>query len=263
MATTSNVHRFDASAASGYQKDAQAPEQPELPDYLKPRVAADRPGRGVSEDTESSGFYPLLTVLQDASKGVNPRSPDYIAGAAPGNFLLRTRPASVRDGPTGIEVVVWFCDVVIKEWTADHSRVLAVHQQLPGDHHVDPKTGQLWRNGNLLINTRQLFLLHDNQSFELPLKNSGKSFFQDLTAHFRGCTNKQLRGMPSYVHRYKFWTKPTSNDKGAWFELKFTDLGWVSGEEYDRARALSEAFEADMNRRKAPPVEARRPISPE
>ena len=80
----------------------------------------------------------------------------------PGDFLLRSLPDPIRNGKQGIEVIVWYYDEVYKEWTPNQSRVLAVHLWRPADYSTDPKTGLLWRNGNMLIQTWRLFLLYEN-----------------------------------------------------------------------------------------------------
>jgi hypothetical protein len=213
--TAADVYRFDESVAPGHsQETAQASERPELPEYLRPRVAADQPGRGVSEDTEDA-IYPLITIFQPTSKGVNARSPDYIAGAALGKFFLRSLPNPVRDGEKGIDAIVWFCDSVFKEWLPNRTKVVGVHLQRPEDACLDPDTGRTRRrNGNELVKTRQIFLLHEGLPFELPLNGTSNDFFRELTAHFRSYTDEQGRCMPCYVRRYKFVTDPKSKP---WF----------------------------------------------
>jgi hypothetical protein len=258
---SSNVHRLDTSPLA-VSSGATPSDRQALPDYLKPRVAADQPGRGVSEDTDDT-LYPLITIFQSTSKGVNARSPDYIPGAAPGKFYRRSSTCPVRDGEQpaqGIEAIVWFCDSVFKEWSPGRARVVGVHLQRPEDACIDPNTGNTVRrsNGNELIKTKQILLLHEGKPFELPLSSTGTDFFRDLTAHFRSYTDEQGRGLPSYVRRYRFFTSSTSNAKGSWFILKFTDLGWVTGDEYDRARQLSEELEKSLKQRRKALFEARR-----
>jgi hypothetical protein len=159
----------------------------------------------------------------------------------PGDFLLRSSPDPIRDGKQGIEVIVWYYDEVYKEWTPNRSRVLGVHLRLPADHSTDPKTGLLWRNRNMLIQTWRLFLLCENQPFEMPLKGAENAFFRSLTRHFGSHVGEHERGIPSYARRYRFSTM--SYRAKARFDLTFTDLGWVTGEEYDRARQLSEELD--------------------
>jgi hypothetical protein len=171
----------------------------------------------------------------------------------PGDFLLRSLPDPIRGGKQGIEVIVWYYDEVYKEWTPNQSRVLTVHLQLPADHSTDPKTGLFWRNGNALIQTWRLFLLCENRPFEMPLKSAENGFFRNLTRHFGSHVDEHERGIPSYARRYRFSTSLTYRAKGPWFELTFTDLDWVTGEEYDRARQLSEELDERLKqRRKAP-----------
>jgi hypothetical protein len=221
----------------------QSPRSEELPEHLKDRVAADRLRCGVNE-TDGDAGYPLIAIVQPMSFN-NPR-PSHIAGALPGDFLLRSLPYPRRDGKQGIKVIVWYYDEVYKEWTPNQSRVLMVHLQLPADHSTDPKTSVLWRNGNMLIQTWRLFLLCENQPFEMSLKGAENAFFRNLTRHFGSYADEHERrrgGLPSYARCYQFSTGLTYRAKGAWFELSFTDLGWVTGEEYDRARQLSEELD--------------------
>jgi hypothetical protein len=226
------------------------PEEQGLPEHLKHRVATDRLRCGVSE-TDADAGYPLIAIAQPASFN-NPR-PGHIRGPLPGDFLLRSLPDPIRNGKQGIDVLVWYYDKVYKEWTPDRSRVLTVHLRLPVDHSTDPKTGLLWRrNGNMLIQTWRLFLLCENQPFEMPLKGAENAFFRSLTRHFGSHVvdvdehvHQRRGGLPSYARRYRFSTSLTPRAK-AWFELSFTDLGWVTGEEYDRARQLSEELDEKL-----------------
>jgi hypothetical protein len=228
------------------QQSPRPEERGDLPEHLKHRVATDRLRGGVGE-TDADAGYPLIAIAQPASFN-NPR-PGHIRGPLPGDFLLRSLPDPIRDGKQGIEVIVWYYDEVFKEWTPNQSRVLAVHLRLPADHSTDPKTGLLWhRNGNMLIRTWRLFLLCENQPFELPLKGAENAFFRNLTRHFGShvVDEHDRRSIPSYARRYRFSTSLTRRAKGAWFELSFTDLGWVAGEEYDRARQLSEELDEKL-----------------
>jgi hypothetical protein len=255
--TISNIHRINE--ALGQQQ--QAPELPEtVPDHLKCWIAADQLRGGVSK-TDGDVGYPLITVLHSKSKVLNGRHPHYIAGATPGDFILRSpRPDPIRCGERGIDVIACYHDEVFKEWTSCQSKVLAVHLQLPADHHIDPKTGLLGRNGNTLIMTYRLFLLYEDQPFELSLRSGDEmNFFRGLTQHFSSYIDEYGRGMRSYVRRYRFAT--VRDPKRLWFSLTFTDQDWVSGAEYDAARQLSERLDAKLKQR--PKMLQARAVSPE
>jgi hypothetical protein len=175
-------------------------------------------------------------------------TPTTLPGATPGDFILRSlRPDPIRCGEKGIDVIACYHDEVFKEWTSCQSKVLAVHLQLPADHHIDPKTGLLGRNGNALIKHCRLFLLYEDQPFELSLRNGDEmDFFRSLTQHFSSYID---RGMPSYVRRYRFATV-RDHTKRSGLSLTFTDQDWVSGAEYDAARQLSERLDAKLKQRR-------------
>jgi hypothetical protein len=245
MSTKKKEPESQQSSPSSSSSSLPGPEERGLPEHLKHRVAADRLRGGVSE-TDADAGYPLIAIAQPAS--FNNFRPGHIRGPLPGDFLLRSLPDPIRDGKKGIEVIVWYYDEVYKEWTPNQSRVLTVHLWLPADHSTDPKTGLLWhRNGNMLIQTWRLFLLCENQPFEMPLKGAENAFFRSLTRHFGShvVDEHDRRSIPSYARRYRFSTSLTHRAR-AWFELTFTDLGWVTGEEYDRARQLSEELDEKL-----------------
>jgi hypothetical protein len=77
MATASNVHKLNESAAYP-QENAQGSERPELPEYLRPRVAADQPGRGVrlrrhSPKIVTAGRFPRPASPIDTASTRNTR----------------------------------------------------------------------------------------------------------------------------------------------------------------------------------------------
>jgi hypothetical protein len=246
----SNIHRLDVSATSGHPQEqpalATTPERLDLPEHLKCRVATDQFRGGVSEIDGDVG-YPLITILQPTSRVANERYSGHIVGARPGDFFLRVPlPNPIRNGEKGIDVIVAYRDEVFKEWTLDRGQVLVVHLELPAGCHTD-QAGLSWRRGNALIKTQRLFLLCENQPFEMPLTRGEMKFFRDLIRHFRSYTDEHGRRLPSY----KFSTVLEKNHpKGPWFYFTFTDLGWVTGAEYDQARQLSEELDATLKQRR-------------
>jgi hypothetical protein len=245
----SNVCRFDAPYSQKQLALATTPERLDLPEHLKCRVAADQL-RGRTSEIDGDVGYPLITILQPTSRVVNERYPGHIVGARPGDFFLRAPlPNPIRNGK-GIDVIVAYRDEVFKEWTLDRSQVLAVHLEPPVDCHTD-QAGLFWRRGNALIKTQRLFLLCENQPFEMPLTRGEMKFFRDLIRRFRSYTDEHGRRLPSYVRRYKFSTVLDKNHpKGPWFYFTFADQGWVTSAEYDRARRLSENLDATLKQQR-------------
>jgi hypothetical protein len=240
-----------------------APVRPELPEYLKARVAADKPGRGVSDKPEDA-TYPYLLVLQNNSRVCQVRSPDYVQGAEPGKFYLRSLPNPVHDGEKGIVVVIWTCEEGYKEWkkgqTFARGGFVGSHLVRPADARLDPddEYRTIRANGNELVRTKQVFLLFEGLPYELPLKGTGLGLFRDLTTHFKFYTDDKGRTLPCYTRRYRLRTKPMSNAQGNWFGIVFDDLGWVDGATYDTSRRLAEALEDTLRQQreliKAQPV---------
>jgi hypothetical protein len=244
-ASMANVYRFEQLT---FQAPATPAERSDLPEHLRYRVAADQP-RGRAGEADGDVGYPLITILQPTSRIFDERHPHHIAGAVPGDILLRLpSPNSIRSGEKGIDVIVAYRDRVFKEWPPDHSRVLEVHLELPA-YRAD-QAGLLWRHENALIQTQRLFVLYENRPFELSFTHSEIKFFRDLISHFSSHVDENGRSAPSYVRRYRFSTTRDENRLKPWFRFTFTDLGWVSGAEYDRARQLSEELDTTMKQRR-------------
>jgi hypothetical protein len=216
-----------------------------MPEYLKARVAADRPGRGISEDAEDA-IHPLAIILQSGSPLCNARSPDYLKGAEAGKFYFRSLPNPIRDGEQGIIVIPWACEQVWREWKPNRGGFVKTHLLRPGDAFLDPRDEfrTIRPNGNEIVRTKQVFILFEGLPFELPLVRTGIGVFQELSQHFRFQMDAERRPLPCYTRRYRFRTISRQNNQGNWFGLAFDDLGWVEAEEYDKGRQLAEALES-------------------
>jgi hypothetical protein len=244
------IIKHDAMGAAGIP--AAMPET--VPDHLTSRVAVTKPGRGISTDSEDS-LYPYLTVLQPNTPMCNSRSADYIAGAEAGNFYLRGLPNPIRDGEKGIEVIVWAMGTVYKEWKANRGGLVATRYLPPAANEIEcdiSRSKVRLTNGNECVFTKQLFLLINNDPFEMPLASTQLTFHQNLNTHFEHCIDAQTQHkLAIYAKRYLFYTKPRHNAKGEWFGLAFKPIGWVSTDEYDQAERLADAMDKVIAQRNA------------
>jgi hypothetical protein len=237
----------------GLFSNVPASTRPSVPDYLKERVASDKPGRGISRDNTTTFRYPLAKILQTNSPECNSRSPDYVAGAKPGHFLLGGTTPQVRDGVAGIEVVIAYSDVVHIEWKANREGFAALHFARPDDvHGIDNgrRTQYFRDNGNEVVRTGRIFFLLENAIYELDLKSTGLTVFGNLNGRFDSYRDEKDQPVPCYARRYRLRTMTTRNALGEWFTLVFDDLDWVGEAAYDAAQTVSIELEEDTQRRR-------------
>jgi hypothetical protein len=212
------------------------------PAHLKDRIAADKAGRGISDDPTDS-VYPLLTVLQSNSPVCNLRSPDHVQGAEAGHFFARTLPSPVINGVKGFEAIPVLTNSAWREWKPNRGGFVCTHFVKPTGLRAEDNGSGLQvvlPNGNVLITTKQVFLLLNGLPFELPCTSTAISrFYNKLVSHFKYLTDDGGNRYACYAHRYRFRTTELSNREGTWFGITFEDLGWVSETEYDMAQKAS------------------------
>jgi hypothetical protein len=212
--------------------------------------AARDAGLGVSTKSEDQ-IIPLLNVLQTGSPICNKRGEAHVEGAEAGKFWLRGALSPIRDGLTGIEAIP--CGMVRKwvEFLQARGGYVGEHEKPPAD--VEPristdengneKTVQVRRgNGNLIVDTRQVYLLIEGAPWMLPCYGTRHTFARLWQTYFNQLRHPKTGGiLPSFTHRYLLTTVPDSNTLGSWFGLKFTDLGEVTGAEYAAGKRFCQA----------------------
>jgi hypothetical protein len=73
-------------------------------------------------------------------------------------------------------------------------------------------------NKNHIVDTRQLFLLIEGQAFMFPNAGTRHTFVRRLQSHFNQLRDPETGELlPSFLHKYRFTTKPDRNVKGNWF----------------------------------------------
>jgi hypothetical protein len=223
-----------------------------VPEHLKSRAAADKPGRGYSEEPDDA-IYPLALVLQANSPVCNKRSPSYVANAEAGRFYFRTLPNPIRDGEKGIIVIPWHTDEVWREWKPNRGGFVCTRFVAPTAAEVDRAINRskvMLVNGNECILTKQVFFLFEGKPFEMPLTSTKNEALRELKMMFRNSVDNTTNEILSiYAHHYLLQTIPESNDKGDWFGVRFKKADWVSTDEYDLAQKLAETMEAEKELR--------------
>jgi hypothetical protein len=223
-------------------------------------------GKGVSFKQEDQ-LIPLIYILQSNSPVVEKRGISYIEGAEPGHFWLRNSLHPIVNGEQGILAIPCGMSRVWIEWLPQRQGFVMRHPDIPSDAEeqlVRADNGQERRmlirksNGNILQDTREFALLVTapdiaDLPFVLPCSGTKHSFARSWQTMFHQYRHPRTRDiMPSFARKYQLTTVPASNAQGKWFGIKFTDLGWVSSEQYQTARQLNEAMEKGEKRAEAP-----------
>jgi len=214
-------------------------------------VTAPDSGKGVSTKAEDA-IVPLITVLQNGHPQVDKRGAEYIDGAEPGKFWLRGAIEPIRD-----EIIAIPCDMRRSwmEFLQNRQGYAARHEEEPDDIEIKPAEGNSKRpilvrpNGNIIQDTRELYLLVDNQPYLLPCASTFHQFAREWQTWFRQFRHpKTGKPLPSFARKYKLVTVSKANALGKWFMPKFVDLGWVDTAEYSRAREFHEFVEQGRQR---------------
>lgn len=210
------------------------------------------------EDADKDAYaIPFINILQSNSPQCNKADGAYIEGAESG-FIFNTVAEHVLEGKDSILVIPCHYQRVFIEWkdrdsgggfVAEHSVEDAM--DLLKQCHKDDKNKDVLPNGNIIVDTRNHFVLvQDMGAWKMTvismtstqLKKSRKwmSKMQDL---------KMRRGdgssftPPMFSHAYKLETVPESNDKGSWFGWKITMGGLLTDKgTYDEAKRFRTAI---------------------
>ena len=218
---------------------------PSIPDDMLEITAQDA-GLGVSTDPDDQ-ILPLITVLQTNSPITDKRSTDYIAGAEAGAFWFRGDLIPIRDGVIGFDAIPCGMLTVWNEWGPTRgSGLFGRHPKQPDD--VELRANQedggkrpqlIRRNGNVVQQAREFYLLVDGKPYCLPFHGTGHTTAKRWQAYMAQLRHPKTNGvLPSYTHRYLLTTTSQNNALGRWFGVKFEDRGAVSLPEFQAARAL-------------------------
>jgi hypothetical protein len=142
------------------------------------------------------------------------------------------------------------------EWLPNRQGFAARHEEQPDDTEVRPaqdgssKRPVLVRaSGNIVADTRELYLLVDGQPYMLPCSSTLHTFAREWQSWFRQFRHPKTNAvLPSFARKYRLTTVPKANALGRWYGLKFIDLGWVDASEYANARAFNEFVEQGRQR---------------
>src|SRR5262249_30832182 len=224
---------------------ALTPSGGTLPAELLDEMAADA-GRGVSTKAEDQ-LIPLIYILQTNSPICAKRDPAYRDGAEPGHFLLRGAIDPIREGDTGIVTIPCEMQRVWLEFLPGRQGLVDRHAQKPADVKVSVqeeggrrKQILVRANGNTIQDTREFAVLVDGQPYILPCWGTRHTFAREWQSWFQQFKHPTTgKGMAAFSRKYRLTTVREGKALGRWWGLKFPDLGGVSKDEYDAARALN------------------------
>jgi hypothetical protein len=203
-------------------------------------------GAGVSDDIADQAL-PLLLLLQSNSPQVSKHDAAYVEGAEPGGWLAY---GEYYDGVEGVEVIPTAQWHGYLEWRPNRGGLVGRHDKLPPRVELitvneNGRERKLLTNadtGNLLVDTREIYLLHDGRPLIFSCPSTRHKFAREWMTYF--LKQKHPRSgkvLPCFARRYRLTTVPDRNQLGHWFAPKFIDLGLVTDiEELRKANALHE-----------------------
>jgi hypothetical protein len=198
---------------------------------------------GVSQDPADKKIS-LVYVLQAGSPIVNKRSEGHIPGAEAGHFWLRGAVNPIRSGIEGISVQPAIMGRVWNEWAPDRGGFVCAHLEKPADLITEVREGErplVIRKStqNTVEDTRQFFLLIDDQPYILPCVSTKHNFAREWQSYFdqlrHPVTNEIL---PACSHSYLLTTQLITKNQHSWFTIRFQDQGLVSKAQYLRGKEL-------------------------
>jgi hypothetical protein len=109
-------------------------------------------------------------------------------------------------------------------------------------------------NKNLIVDTREIFLLIDGQPFMMPCSGTKHGFARAWNSHLLQLRDETGALLPSYACQFRLTTLSTENASGKWFAPKFENLGaeQVTEAEYDAAERLADIVERGAMRVETP-----------
>lgn len=213
----------------------------------------DSAGLGNSKDSEDA-VYPFLVVLQKGSPQVNEEEPDYIPGAKAG-MLFNTASKKVWNGQTGVEVICCGSQKNFVEWKPNRAGWAGSHEhdwelikRMGAKNAVLPngaKAIQL-QNQNLLVDTTYVFVIVDGGPAIIGASSTALGPIRQWLYYRNALKLPSGKNAPAYSHVYRASTFYNKNDKGDWYNWKFTDEGYVlDGALYAEAEEFAKAIAAN------------------
>lgn len=188
-------------------------------------------GAGVSTKAEDN-LIPIVTLLQDLSPQVKERNPEYVEGAKPGMFYIKSL------GLLFSEFQFQPCHFVSKwnEWVPRDSGggLVDSFESLPTDavETVNDKGKKVWRSarGNDLIETRYHagFLSVDGQRIPavLPFSSTGHTVSRSWMVMMNNAII-QGKKAPSWFKNYTIKARLKQKNNQEWFMSEIVDGEWV------------------------------------
>jgi hypothetical protein len=227
MATTKNKQQTKSVATTKSQVPANKGTD------LRERMRRDA-GRGVSTKA-SDNLVPLVQVLQPLSPQVLRKNQNYINGANPGDFLIKTMPEPIISGEEGF----YFQPAgMYQEWVEwvprdqgggfvnryDYNGGTPPKGSKEKPHDPESRRPQGYSMGkNDLIDTRYVpgYMWQDGQSTPLviPFTSTGHAVARGWMTKQ---THLQQEGgiLPAFSAVYHVTTKGAKNNKGEWFKVE-------------------------------------------
>lgn len=209
-------------------------------------------GAGFEEAGASAYAIPFLQILQSGSPQCKKSDGAYIKGAEEGMFY-NTVTQELYPGDEGIIVVPCHYTQRFIEWQPRETGGGFVGEHLPHEAPVtekDDKGRDMLRNGNVLVDTRNHYLLilgADGTvspalaTFTSTQVKKSKQWMSKMQG-IKMMVGGGLQPAPMASRKYKLTTVPESNDKGSWFGYKIELVGLVEDAAiYQEAKNFREA----------------------
>lgn len=210
-------------------------------------------GAGTSQLAEDN-LIPIVTLLQDLSPQTKERNPEYVNGARPGDFLIKSLGVLIN-GDDGF----WFQPVhfshMWNEWVPRDSGggLVGMYPEKPDDAKevLNDKGKKVWRSarGNDYVETRYFagFLkTPEGQIFPavLPFSSTGHSVAKAWMVQMNQVIING-RIAPAWFKAYKFKSRIKAKNNQEWFLPEITESIWVEERaNRDKGKDLYLSFEA-------------------
>jgi hypothetical protein len=194
---------------------------------------------------------PYLYILQTNSPQCNEDSEKYIEGARAGMFLLTVMDKVFEGRDKGITVVPCYYERKIMEWIQREEGGGLVgsyeaEHPIMRDAKPNEKGQMILPNGHMLMDTAYHYVLAYDESDKtwvqciMPMKSTGLKVSRKLNSIVKkslipGTQNKA----PRFLFQYNLKTIKEQKDTNIWSSPVFEQLGIVSKEVYDAAKAYS------------------------
>ena len=240
------------------QQELALKEKTEVASLLDAAMDEDA-GKGISSQA-ADNLVSLMYVLQGLSPQIEEANPSYIPGAKAGDIWLRNFDDPIVKGSQGIlfQPCARYEDYV--EWTPRErgGGFVERHEKLPANAIRQSAIKVTMPNGNELRETRYvagLVHLSDGRRvpFVIPFSSTGHTVARGWNTAMSQHVDKKGRIMPAFRQLWLLKTRQRSNTKGKWYVLEPVFDGEVTTiDDYNRGKALWQAFDSGQKRPEAP-----------